>query len=105
VVVAVVLVPFQVYVLLPWMWNVSYSLPLQLCDLAWITAVYALWTRRRWAHALLYYWGLTLSSQAFITPELAAPDFPSRESLITWPWVAATGRRDVEPPARQPNAA
>lgn len=84
VVVAVVLVPFQVYVLLPWMWHVDYSLPLQLCDLAWLTAVYALWTRQRWAYALLYYWGLTLTAQAFLTPELSAPDFPSREYLMFW---------------------
>lgn len=76
--------PLQIYVLLPGQWNVNYSLPLQLCDLAWLTAVYALWTRRRWACALTYYWGLTLTSQAFLTPELSAPDFPSREYLMFW---------------------
>lgn len=76
--------PLQIYVLLPGRWNVDYSLPLQLCDLAWLTAVYALLTRHRWAFALTYYWGLTLTSQAFLTPELNAPDFPSREYVMFW---------------------
>lgn len=76
--------PLQIVVLLPGVFNVTYSLPLQLCDLAWLTAVVALWTARRWACGLTYYWGLTLTSQAFLTPELAAPDFPSREYVMFW---------------------
>lgn len=57
------------------------SIPLQLCDVAELTAAYALWTQRHWAFALTYYWGLVLSSQALITPDIGtpqdgAPDFP-----------------------------
>ena len=57
------------------------SVPLQLCDVAELTAAYALWSQRHWAFVLTYYWGLVLSSQALITPDIGtpeegAPDFP-----------------------------
>jgi hypothetical integral membrane protein (TIGR02206 family) len=61
--------------------SLAHSLPLQLCDLAELTAAYALWSHRKWAFALTYYWGLPLSSQALITPDLNAPDFPSHSFL------------------------
>ncbi len=38
-------VPNQVYVLLPSNFSASSSLPVELCDLAWMTAIWALWTR------------------------------------------------------------
>jgi hypothetical integral membrane protein (TIGR02206 family) len=84
VLILLVQVPFQVRVMLPGHWNVTYSLPLQLCDLAWISAVVALWTHRKWAYSVTYYWGVTLTSQALITPELTGPDFPSPEFLMFW---------------------
>jgi hypothetical integral membrane protein (TIGR02206 family) len=61
--------------------SIAHSVPLQLCDLAELTAAYALWSRRKWAFTLTYYWGLPLSSQALITPDLNAPDFPSHSFL------------------------
>lgn len=61
--------------------TIGQSVPLQLCDLAELTAAYALWSRRKWAFALTYFWGLPLSSQALITPDLNAPDFPSHSFL------------------------
>jgi hypothetical integral membrane protein (TIGR02206 family) len=61
--------------------SIDHSVPLQLCDLAELTAAYALWSRRKWAFALTYYWGLPLSSQALITPDLDAPDFPGHSFL------------------------
>jgi hypothetical integral membrane protein (TIGR02206 family) len=63
--------------------DIGQSVPLQLCDLAELTAAYALWSHRKWAFALTYYWGLPLSSQALITPDLNAPDFPGH-SFITF---------------------
>jgi hypothetical integral membrane protein (TIGR02206 family) len=82
----------QGYYLLPWQGGIKYSLPLQLCDLASIAAVWALWTYSSTAFALTYYWGLTLTSQAFASPELTGPDFPSLQfvsffgmhSLVVW---------------------
>jgi hypothetical integral membrane protein (TIGR02206 family) len=61
--------------------SIDHSVPLQLCDLAELTAAYALWSQRKWAFALTYYWGLPLSSQALITPDLNGPDFPSHSFL------------------------
>lgn len=79
-----VLVPFQIYVLLPAQWNPRTSLPLQLCDLAWMAAAYALWSQRPWALALTYYWGLTLTAQAFLTPTLEGRDFPHLDYIMFW---------------------
>jgi hypothetical integral membrane protein (TIGR02206 family) len=61
--------------------HIDTSVPLQLCDVAELTAAYALWSQRHWAFVLTYYWGLVLSSQALITPDIGtpeegAPDFP-----------------------------
>ncbi|HTY35028.1 TIGR02206 family membrane protein [Mycobacterium sp.] len=61
--------------------SIAHSVPLQLCDLAEVTSAYALWSQRKWAFALTYYWGLPLSSQALITPDLDGPDFPCHDFL------------------------
>ena len=51
------------------------SLPLHICDLAGIAAVLALTTGPRLWRIILYYWGLGLSTQAFITPVITeGPD-------------------------------
>jgi hypothetical integral membrane protein (TIGR02206 family) len=95
---AVFLVPVEVYWLLPWQWGIKYSLPLQLCDLAAMAAVWALWSHSSTAFALTYFWGLTLTSQAFVSPELTGPDFPSLQfvsffglhSLVLWAAIYLT---------------
>ncbi len=76
-----VVIATQAYALLPEEISLDYSLPLQLCDLAWMVSIVALWTRRQWAYALTYYWGLTLSVQGLITPAFAGRDYPSIEYL------------------------
>ncbi|MEY8038228.1 TIGR02206 family membrane protein [Saccharopolyspora cebuensis] len=87
-------VPVEVRRLLPGQFDLHDSLPLQLSDLAWIAAAYALWSGRWWACALTYYWGLTLTPQAVFTPALDAPDFPHLAFLEFWvlhlvlPWAA-----------------
>lgn len=75
------LIPVEGYYLLPWQWGIKYSLPLQLCDLAAVAAVWALWSYSPAAFALTYFWGLTLTSQAFVSPELTGPDFPSLQFI------------------------
>jgi hypothetical integral membrane protein (TIGR02206 family) len=84
-------VPSQIYQLTPADFSLGSSLPLQLCDLAWMTAVWALWTHGRVPVALTYFWGLTLTVQAIITPSLqeAFPDpryfaFWAMHFLIVW---------------------
>lgn len=83
------------------------SVPLQLCDLAELMAAYALWSQKHWAFTLTYYWGLLLSSQALLTPDIGtaeegAPDFPHHlfdtffalHVLVVWAAVYLTwGRR------------
>ncbi len=92
------LVPVQGYYLLPWQHGIKYSLPLQLCDLAAAAAVWALWSYSSTAFALTYFWGLTLTAQAFLSPELTGPDFPSLQflsffgmhSLVLWATIYLT---------------
>jgi hypothetical integral membrane protein (TIGR02206 family) len=52
----------------PWKFDVKTSLPLQICDWAGFWAGLVCLTRWPWARALLYYWGIGLSTQAFFTP-------------------------------------
>ena len=60
------------------------AVPLRLTDLATVAAAYALWSQRHWPFALTYYWGLTLSTQALISPVLNSPDFPNYGFLAFW---------------------
>lgn len=96
----VLTVPLQVLQLLPGDFDLGTSLPLQYCDLAWGVAAYALWTRKPWAAALTFFWGLTLTTQGIITPALAErfPDpryfmFFAMHFLTVWAagYLAATG--------------
>jgi hypothetical integral membrane protein (TIGR02206 family) len=75
--------PLQVLYFTPGYWDPHRTLPVQLCDLAAVVAVVALWTHHRWAAALTYYWGITLTTQAVVTPDLAA-DFPNPIFLLFW---------------------
>lgn len=55
-----------------WFWPThlkpSQSLPIQVCDMAALCAPIAILAKWRVARALLYFWGLGLSTQGFITP-------------------------------------
>jgi hypothetical integral membrane protein (TIGR02206 family) len=86
------------------------SVPLQLCDIAELAAAYALWSQRRWAVALTYYWCLLLSSQALLTPDIGtpeegAPDFPHHlfvtffvlHVLVVWAPIYLTWGRGFRP--------
>lgn len=90
--------------------DISTSVPLQLCDLAELAAAYALWSQRHWAFVLTYYWGLVLSSQALLTPDIGtpkegAPDFPHHlfltfftlHVLVVWAAIYLTWGRRMRP--------
>jgi hypothetical integral membrane protein (TIGR02206 family) len=64
-------------------WDVDDSLPLQICDVAWVVVAWALLTVRPTPTALTYYWGLTLSLQALVQPTLTSP-FPHPEFFAFW---------------------
>lgn len=71
----------NVYYMIPFTpWR---SLPLQVCDLGGLLAAVALMGDRRWARSLLYFWGLVLSSQAFVQPVLTVGP-SSLEFWIFW---------------------
>jgi len=76
-------IPLQVIDFLPGNYDLQTTLPLQLCDFAWIAAVVALWTHRPTPVALTYYWGLALTTQALITPALNL-DFPDPKFIAYW---------------------
>jgi hypothetical integral membrane protein (TIGR02206 family) len=57
-------------------WTVKYDLPLQLTDAVSAAAVLALLTRRVLLVELVYFWSLTASLQALLTPDLSQ-SFPS----------------------------
>lgn len=56
--------------LLPRNFDIRISLPLHVCDLAVLLAIPALLTEIRWIRAVLYFWAIGLSTQAFFTPIL-----------------------------------
>jgi hypothetical integral membrane protein (TIGR02206 family) len=78
-----VTIPLQILQLTPGEWNLNTSLPLQLCDLAWMFAAHALWTRNRLTATITYLWGITLTTQGMLTPDLAS-DFPEARFLMFW---------------------
>jgi hypothetical integral membrane protein (TIGR02206 family) len=76
-------IPLQILYFTPTYWDLQKTLPIQLCDLGSFVSAYALWTHRRWAVGLTYYWGLTLTTQAIITPDLASV-FPDPVFILYW---------------------
>ena len=76
-------IPFQTLQLLPSDFDLNTSLPLQYCDITWMAAVVALWTRTWWAVALTFFWGLTLTIQGVITPSLGQ-EFPDPRYFMYW---------------------
>ena len=57
-------------------WSVRFNLPLQLTDAVTVVAIVALWRPRPLLVEVVYFWALTASLQAVITPDLGQP-FPS----------------------------
>jgi hypothetical integral membrane protein (TIGR02206 family) len=94
VVLVVVALSAQAFQLTPGDFDLGSSLPLALCDFAWVAAAWALWTRRRLPAAVTYYWGLTLTIQGILTPSLGQ-DFPHPRFFAFWAlhllvvWAAA----------------
>lgn len=87
---------FQVFWLLPKHFTVQQSLPVHLSDVLRVVASIALITRARWAVAATYYWGLTLNTQALLTPDVnwqSLPDLASYWSLhmlVAWAAIHLT---------------
>ena len=68
-----------------WVWPSRFdpatSLPLQVCDITSLLAALVLLAPRSWAIVLLYFWGIGMSLQALITPDM------DRGPGDVWFWV------------------
>ncbi len=68
-------------------WQPSFGLPLQLCDVAGLIAAVALWWRRPLWAEITWFWGIGGSIQALATPVIADP-FPHTTYFTYYvPWV------------------
>lgn len=81
--VAAVTIPLQILQFLPDEWDPDTSLPFQLCDLAWMFAVHALWTRHRLSATVTWLWGISLTTQGMITPDIGSV-FPELRFVMFW---------------------
>ncbi|HEX6048261.1 MAG TPA: TIGR02206 family membrane protein [Gemmatimonadaceae bacterium] len=60
----------NVWWLMPPRFDAARSLPLQVCDVTALLAGLVLLSPRPWMNVLLYFWGIGMSLQAIITPDL-----------------------------------
>ena len=71
-------VAYHVVVLIQGDYELDFDLPLHLTDAVTLVAALALMTRRPLLFELTWFWGLTASLQAILTPDLGADDrFPT----------------------------
>lgn len=64
----IVAIAYTAYFLAPGRFSWQTSLPLQFCDLLVIAAPLSLLTAVRWIRTLVVFWGIGLSTQAFVSP-------------------------------------
>jgi hypothetical integral membrane protein (TIGR02206 family) len=67
-------------------WSPDFNLPLHLSDVVTIVSVLALWSARPLLVELTWFWGLTASLQAVLTPDLGSAEFPE---LVWWTFFVA----------------
>jgi hypothetical integral membrane protein (TIGR02206 family) len=68
-------------------WSLHFNLPLHLTDVVTIVSVLALWSARPLLAELTYFWALTASLQAVLTPDLNV-DFPN---VLYWTYFITHG--------------
>jgi hypothetical integral membrane protein (TIGR02206 family) len=78
----------MVYWNLPGQFDLKESLPLQLCDLACLNAPLVFLTHWRLPRAISFFWGVGLSTQAFVTPTLL--EGPGHEKYYLF-WLVHLG--------------
>jgi uncharacterized membrane protein YwaF len=82
-------IAYHVVVLAQGRYELDSDLPLHLTDAVTVVAAVALWTRRPLAFELTWFWGLTASLQAVLTPDLGTDDrFPS---FLYWHYFVTHG--------------
>lgn len=107
--VAILLMRAGVFIwnLLPGQASLARSLPLQICDWAAICSALALLADRRWLASIAYFWGLALSLQGLVQPDLAAGPatlafwlFWTHHALIVGVAIYVVAARDFRPTPR-----
>jgi hypothetical integral membrane protein (TIGR02206 family) len=76
-------VAMQTVYFLPGNFDPAVSWPLHICDIAAVVGPLAMLTRSRLLLSVLYFWGIGLTSQAFITPVLPPEEGPGS----IWYWT------------------
>ena len=71
---------YQAYDFVTLGWDPGNTLPLQICDFVAVIAALVFVRPTRGLQSLAYFWGIALSTQAFVTPDLAG----GPESLSFW---------------------
>ena len=69
-------------------WEADFNLPLHLTDAVTLVSVAALWTARPLLVELTYFWALTASLQAVLTPDLGSAEYPD---LLFWTFFITHG--------------
>jgi hypothetical integral membrane protein (TIGR02206 family) len=91
---------FGVYVgywAMPARFEWAYSLPLHVCDLMAFVAVWAMWSERRGPRGVLYFAGLALCTQGFITPIVTSGPAYLHFWLFWWLhlWIVGAAAYDL----------
>ncbi|NVK05897.1 MAG: TIGR02206 family membrane protein [Flavobacteriia bacterium] len=50
-------------------WDLQYSLPLQMCSLSGFLLIFTLWFRNKWTYLFVLFWGVSGGLHSFLTPE------------------------------------
>lgn len=61
---------YNLYATVRWGFSWSWSLPLQVCDITALAAALTFLTHRRLPQTIAWFWGVALSTQGVITPDL-----------------------------------
>lgn len=82
--VLVLSVMYMVWLMLPANWDLHRSLPLHYSDILRFISAVALIRQPRWAIGICYFWGLTLNTQAMLTPHPSFLVGPSVGFIFYW---------------------
>ncbi len=88
-----------VYWLQPAHYDITKSLPLHMCDIAGLLAPLLFLTHWRPIRSMMYFWGIGLSTQAFITPTLLEGIGEQRYWLFWLNHLAIVGSAPGSPPS------
>lgn len=66
-------------------WSLEWSLPLHMCSMSGLLAIYTMFTGNRMAYLFLLYWGVSGGFHSLLTPEMTLGDSPVM-SVVYYFW-------------------